>query len=64
MAREKCSVRGCDSDAYKSISREKASKVFSGDLEAGRRVKLCRVHWKEYKKATKKERMLERWRWG
>ncbi len=64
MARESCSVEGCGAEAYKTISREKASKVFGSRLLPGRRVKLCKDHWKEYKKATKKDRMLEKWRWG
>ena len=59
-----CSIKGCNEPAYKSLSLNDAAKVFKGQLEGRRRVKLCKKHWKEYKKATKKDRMLERWRWG
>jgi len=59
-----CSIKNCDKPAIKTLSYSDAAKVFSGRLEGGRKVKLCKDHWKEYKKKTKKERMLERWRWG
>jgi len=59
-----CSIKDCSEPGYKSLSFEDASKVFGGQLTGKRRVKLCKKHWKEYKKATKKERKLERWRWG
>ncbi len=58
-----CSIKGCDKEAVKTISLSEASKVFGGKLEGKRKVKLCKEHWKEYKKKTKKERMLEKWRW-
>jgi hypothetical protein len=31
--------------------------------DAGKRVQLCKKHYKEYKKKTKKERDLERLAW-
>ena len=59
-----CSVKNCNNQAVKTLSYSEASKVFGGELEAGRKVKLCKVHWKEYKKKTKKDRLLQKWRWG
>jgi hypothetical protein len=31
-------------------------------VDEGRRSYLCRVHYKEYKKNTKKDKLLEKWR--
>ena len=59
----KCSVSGCGKDAVRSIS---AAKVKSADLKVGsgeRRAYLCKEHYKEYKKKTKKERKTEQWRY-
>jgi len=58
----KCSVVGCDKDAVRSLSREKVS---AAGLKVGgtRRSYLCKIHYKEYKKETKKDKMLEKWRY-
>jgi len=59
----KCSVEGCGENATKSISRAKVKGLnFPVTGETGR-VYLCEKHWKEYKKAVKKEKRLEKWRW-
>ncbi len=59
----KCSVSGCGKDATRSISAE---KVRSAGLKIGsgeRRAYLCKEHYKEYKKKTKKEKKVEQWRY-
>lgn len=58
----KCSVVGCDKEAVRSLSTEKVS---SAGLKVGeaRRSYLCKEHYKEFKKETKKEKMLEKWRY-
>ncbi|KPV62704.1 MAG: hypothetical protein AOA66_1236 [Candidatus Bathyarchaeota archaeon BA2] len=58
----KCSVVGCDKEAVRSLS---ADKVSAAGLKVGtsRRAYLCRDHYKEFKKETKKEKMLEKWRY-
>jgi uncharacterized pyridoxamine 5'-phosphate oxidase family protein len=58
----KCSVTGCSSTAIRSIS---ASKVRSSGLmvSSEKRAYLCKEHYKEYKKKTKKEKQLERMRY-
>jgi len=58
----KCSVSGCSKDAVRSLS---ALKVSEAGLKVGteRRAYLCKDHYKEYKKATKKDKMLEKWRY-
>jgi len=59
----KCSVTGCGSDAVRSLPTE---KVTAAGLKVGesRRAYLCKQHYKEFKKETKKERTLEKWRLG
>jgi hypothetical protein len=57
----KCSVSSCGKDAVRSIS---AGKVTAAGLKVDteRRAYLCKEHYKEFKKATKKDRTLEKWR--
>lgn len=58
-----CSVEGCGAVAKRSISRVQLAEVFevSGD---SRRVYLCDEHYKVWKKATRKQRELEKARFG
>lgn len=58
----KCSVVGCDKEAVRSLSTEKVSSAGLNVGEA-RRSYLCKEHYKEFKKETKKEKMLEKWRY-
>ncbi|MGB9714438.1 MAG: hypothetical protein ACPLZC_05620 [Candidatus Bathyarchaeales archaeon] len=60
----KCSVSNCKNDAVRSLSAE---RVRSAGLNVGsgeRRAYLCKEHYKEYKKKTKKDKMLEKWRYS
>ncbi len=58
----KCSVSGCGKEAVRSIS---ADKVKAAGLRVGseKRAYLCKDHYKEFKKKTKKDKQLERWRY-
>lgn len=63
---ERCSVSGCKDDAERSLS----SKKFQGALpgvalsgEVGRRIGVCRRHYKDFRKATKREREFDRLDW-
>ncbi|MGA3191379.1 MAG: hypothetical protein ABSD73_02570 [Candidatus Bathyarchaeia archaeon] len=58
----KCSVSGCGQDAVRSLSAEKVR--FAG-LRVGseKRAYLCKQHYKDYKKKTKKDKQLEQWRY-
>jgi hypothetical protein len=56
----KCSVDGCGVDAERSLSRDKMSGSGLKVTGEGRRVYLCAQHYKAWKKATKKERDLDR----
>ncbi|MBS7639685.1 MAG: hypothetical protein QW600_02535 [Candidatus Bathyarchaeia archaeon] len=57
----KCSVEGCDRDAVRSLD---LGRVYAAGLKVRgeRRAFLCKEHYKEYKKATKKDRIVDRWR--
>jgi hypothetical protein len=59
----RCSVSGCKNDAVRSLPTD---KVKSAGLKVGesRRAFLCKEHYKEFKKETKKDRALEKWRHG
>jgi hypothetical protein len=56
----KCRVEGCGAEAKRSLSREKVSGSGLKVVGEDRRVYLCSQHYKAWKKATKKERELER----
>ncbi len=58
----KCTVSGCGKEAVRSISAE---KVKTAGLRVGneKRAYLCKDHYKEFKKKTKKDKQLERWRY-
>jgi hypothetical protein len=59
----KCSVIGCSNDAVRSLQTD---KVKNAGLKVGeaRKTYLCKEHYKEFKKETKKDRTLEKWRHG
>jgi hypothetical protein len=59
----KCSVSGCGREAVRSLSAE---KVRAAGLKVGSEKKayLCKEHYKEYKKKTRKDRQLEKWRYS
>jgi len=58
----KCSVADCGEDAVRSVSVPKA-KAAGLEVE-GRRAYLCREHYKTFKKGSKEQRRIERWRHG
>jgi uncharacterized protein YlaI len=58
----KCSV--CGKEAVRSIS---AMSVKSAGLRVGsseKRAYLCKEHYKQYKKKTRKDKQLEKWRFN
>jgi len=60
----KCDIEGCKADAERSISGrkvEKAGMTLSSD--PAKSAHLCREHYKEFKKRTKKDRTFERLGW-
>ncbi len=59
----KCSVKGCNNPAVRSIAAAKATSA-GLNVGSGRRAYLCKEHYREYKKKTKKEKKLEKWRYS
>ncbi len=59
-----CSVSGCDQEVTRSLSYRKVRDALSEHgIQEGRRAYLCKLHYKEYKKATKEERTVDRLTW-
>ncbi|MBS7632566.1 hypothetical protein KEJ15_02945 [Candidatus Bathyarchaeota archaeon] len=60
----KCGISGCSREAVRSLS---ADKVKAAGLKVGsteKRAYLCKEHYKEFKKKTKKDKKLEKWRYS
>ena len=59
-----CSIQGCDQTAQRSMSGSKASMALNLDLDStSKRIYLCKVDYREWRKASKNERENERARW-
>lgn len=64
-----CSVTGCNEKATRSFAADKAKEALQ---QAGvsfkddrvRRVYLCQQHYKLFKKQTKKDKKVDKWRYG
>jgi hypothetical protein len=57
---EKCDVSGCSEVAERSMSRKKVKDAMDWTLKGeDKRAKLCKTHYREFKKATKDDRKLE-----
>jgi hypothetical protein len=58
---ERCMITDCDQEAVRSISKNKLEGAFTGAMIAvdKKRYKICKAHYREYKKSTKKDRKLE-----
>jgi hypothetical protein len=59
---EKCSVCGKVAERSLSVAKVKAAGLNVGS--ADKRAYLCKDHYKEYKKKTKKDKTLDKWRYG
>ncbi len=57
-----CSVIGCNESAVRSINK---NKITNSDIKTTgeRQVYLCRAHYKDLKKTSKKQDDIERIRW-
>jgi thymidine kinase len=60
----KCSVSGCGREAIRSLSTGKAKSAGLNVSGSEKRAYLCREHYKEFKKKTKKDKTIEKWRYG
>lgn len=63
--KESCGVSGCPNDAVRSVAQEKLKEALPGlSVRADfRRVHLCREHYRQFRKKTKKDRELDRLGW-
>jgi len=61
---EKCSVSGCGREAARSLSVDKVKAAGINVSTAEKRVFICKEHYKDYKKKTKKDKTLDKWRYG
>ena len=59
----KCSVDGCTNDGVRSLNPTKVEKAGLRVISTGKKTVLCKQHYKEYKKASKDDRELERARY-
>jgi hypothetical protein len=61
---QKCTVSSCGREAARSLSADKvkATGLSVGTKES--RAYICKEHYKEFKKKTKKDKTLEKWRYG
>ncbi|HYA57008.1 MAG TPA: hypothetical protein VEH57_00855 [Thermoplasmata archaeon] len=60
---EPCIVPGCGAASIRHLALSEAAKAFRNLPEKGRRAPLCRDHYREWKKATKEARKLDRLGW-
>ena len=60
----KCDVSGCANEAVRSINADKAKQAGLKISSAEKRVYLCHDHYKEFKKKTKKDKTIDKWRYG
>ena len=61
---EKCSVSGCSREAARSISTDKVKAAGLSVSTKEKRAFICKEHYKEFKKKTKKDKTLDQMRWG
>jgi hypothetical protein len=59
----KCNISGCGGMAVRSLSAEKV-KAAGMKVADQKHAYLCKEHYKEYKKKTKKDKQLEKWRYS
>ena len=62
MKEKICDVVGCDKESFQTVEADLSSKVFELK-EKKTKVHLCKDHYKEYKRNTKKEREIKRMDW-
>lgn len=62
MSEKTCQVKGCSEISFKTVDASLAKKVLSVE-EDRTKVHLCKSHYKEYKKGTKKDREIQRMDW-
>jgi hypothetical protein len=59
-----CSIADCGNLAVRSLSRNRLAEAGMKTQREDRRVYLCETHYKQWKKASKQSRELDRIRFG
>jgi hypothetical protein len=59
-----CSVINCKNAAIRSLPFDKAKASGLKITGEGKRTFLCKEHYKEFKKKTKKDKTIDKWRYG
>ncbi len=60
----KCSVSGCGKDAVRSLSTEKVRSTGLNVGSSEKRAYVCKEHYKIFKKKTKKDKTIDKWRYS
>jgi len=60
---QQCNVVGCAEVAVRSISPDKVSHA-GLNIGAARRAYLCKMHYREFKKLSRKDRQIDKWRFS
>jgi hypothetical protein len=57
-----CQIKDCNEESSRSLPTKKLMAAFDNDRldTSNRRTKLCKIHYREFKKATKKDRELDK----
>ena len=56
----KCNVNGCSNDGVRSLTTSKVEGTGLSISSSSKKTALCKEHYKEWKKATKQDREVER----
>jgi hypothetical protein len=56
---EVCDVKGCSNPMERSVSGDSARKAKLNVDEDLKRVHLCKEHYRQFKKSTKQDRLLD-----
>ncbi len=59
-----CSMPSCNKEAVRSVSTGKARSAGLNFNSIEKRIYLCKEHYKEFKKKTKKDKTIEKWRYS
>jgi hypothetical protein len=59
-----CSVRECNGQAAVSVAAASVKPYLSLSDTSARRAYLCKAHYKDYKRLSRRDRDLERARYG
>jgi hypothetical protein len=65
MDKNTCEVTNCEKDIKRAVSSKKLKDALPSLKfdKTGKKVHLCKEHYKQFKKATKTERKLETLTW-